>query len=77
MTNGQDRYWAKWEKGEIEKGDKRMGEEGKNRTKWEEVGFFKKEARRGQHHYFQIVYRFYVLINLYIHVNEQETFCTE
>ena len=23
-----------------------------------QVGFFKREARRGQHHYFQIIYRF-------------------
>ena len=29
------------------------------------VGFFKKEARRGQHHYFQIVYGLKVLIDPY------------
>ena len=31
----------------------------------EQVGFFKKEARRSQHHYFHIVYRLLVLIDLY------------
>ena len=29
-AKGQDRYWAKWEKGQ-----KRMGESGKIRAKWE------------------------------------------
>ena len=43
----------------------------------EQVGFFKKEARRGQRHYFQILYTLQVLVDLYIHVNEQEAFCIE
>ena len=36
------------------------------------------EARRGQHHQFQIVCRLQVLIDLYsVYVNEQEVFCIE
>ena len=34
-AKGQDRYGTKWEKGEVGKGEKRMGETGKIWTKWE------------------------------------------
>ena len=35
MAKGQERYWAEWEKGEVGKGKKRMGETGKTLAKWE------------------------------------------
>ena len=30
-----DKYWAEWQKGEVGKGEKRMGETGKIWAKWE------------------------------------------
>ena len=32
-AKGQDRYWVKWEKSEVGKGEKRMVETGKNSAK--------------------------------------------
>ena len=34
-AKGHDRYWAEWEQGEVGKGEKRIGETGKFRAKWE------------------------------------------
>ena len=34
-AKGLDRHWVKWEKGEDGKDEKRMGETGKIRVKWE------------------------------------------